>query len=159
MRAARIAIALAVACGAAACAARTTTAPAPSDTEPRPRDDDTRPVRVLHGKAVWYGGKWHGRKTASGERFNKHAMTAAHRSLPLGSRIRVINLENRRSIVLRVNDRGPYGKDRSRILDVSEAAARRLGFRDRGWVRVRVEVLSDGPARRAREAPRRKRRR
>ncbi len=158
MRTARLAIALAVACGAAACASRTTPAPAPVDTAPSPRDE-SRPVRVLHGKAVWYGGKWHGRKTASGERFNKHAMTAAHRSLPLGSRIRVINLENRRSIVLRVNDRGPYGKDRSRILDVSEGAARRLGFKDRGWVRVRVEVLSEGESRRAREAPKRKRRR
>lgn len=156
MRIARLVIALAM-FGTAACASRTTPAPAPSDTEPRARDE--RPVRVLHGKAVWYGGKWHGRKTASGERFNKHAMTAAHRSLPLGSRIRVINLENDRSVVLRVNDRGPYGRDRSRILDVSEGAARRLGFRDRGWVRIRIEVLRAGEPRRARETPARRRRR
>ena len=158
MRLARLALVLAVS-GAAACASRSTPAPVPSDTDVEPRGRDERPVRVLHGKAVWYGGKWHGRRTASGERFNKHAMTAAHRSLPLGSRIRVINLENDRSVVLRVNDRGPYGRDRSRILDVSEAAARRLGFRDRGWVRVRVEVLREAEPRRARETPARRRRR
>jgi rare lipoprotein A len=158
MRLARLALVLAVS-GAAACASRSAPAPTRSDTDTEARDRDERPVRVLHGKAVWYGGKWHGRKTASGERFNKHAMTAAHRSLPLGSRIRVINLDNHRSVVLRVNDRGPYGRDRSRILDVSEGAARRLGFRDRGWVRVRVEVLRDGEPRRARETPSRRRRR
>jgi rare lipoprotein A len=140
-----------------ACVARR--APEPVERAPIEREEP-RAVRVLHGKAVWYGGKWHGRRTASGERFNKHAMTAAHRSLPLGSRIRVTNLVNRRSVVLRVNDRGPYGRDRSRIIDVSEAAARRLGFRDRGWTRVRIEVLSGGgAARRAREAPERRRRR
>jgi rare lipoprotein A len=156
MRAARLLLVVAIACGAAACAART---PAPSPAEPDARPPEReRPLRVLHGKAVWYGGKWHGRKTASGERFNKHAMTAAHRSLPLGTRIRVVNLMNDRSVVLRVNDRGPYGRDRSRILDVSEAAARRLGFRDRGWTRIRVEVLS-APSRRARETPARRRRR
>ncbi len=158
MRLARLALVLAVS-GAAACASRSTPAPTRSDTDTEARDRDERPVRVLHGKAVWYGGKWHGRKTASGERFNKHAMTAAHRSLPLGSRIRVVNLDNDRSVVLRVNDRGPYGRDRSRILDVSEGAARRLGFRDRGWVRVRVEVLRRSEPRRARETPSRRRRR
>jgi rare lipoprotein A len=156
MRLARLAMVLAIT-GASACASRSTPAPTPSDTETRARDE--RPVRVLRGKAVWYGGKWHGRRTASGERFNKHAMTAAHRSLPLGTRIRVINLDNDRSVILRVNDRGPYGRDRSRIVDVSEAAARRLGFRDRGWVRVRVEVLRDRGPRRARETPPRRRRR
>ena len=149
-------VAAAFACAASACGPRR--APAAMETEPRERDRE-RAVRVLHGKAVWYGGKWHGRRTASGERFNKRAMTAAHRTLPLGTRIRVTNLENRRSVVLRVNDRGPYGRDRSRVIDVSEGAARRLGFRDRGWTRVRIEVLGDGASRRAREQPVRKRRR
>jgi rare lipoprotein A len=121
---------------------------APVERAPVEREQP-RAVRVLHGKAVWYGGRWHGRRTASGERFNKHAMTAAHRSLPLGSRIRVTNLINGRSVILRVNDRGPYGRDRSRIIDVSEAASRRLGFRERGWTRVKIEVLSS-PARRRR---------
>ena len=133
--------------------------PREATVEPRPSTDEgPRTVRVLRGKAVWYGGKWHGRKTASGERFNRHAMTAAHRTLPLGSRIRVTNLENQKSVLLRVNDRGPYGRDRSRVIDVSEAAARRLGFHGRGWVRVKIEVLEDTP-RRAREAPTRRRRR
>ena len=98
-------------------------------------------VRVLRGKAVFYGDKWHGRKTASGERFSQHAMTAAHRSLPLGTRVRVTNLANGKSVVVRINDRGPYGRDRSRIIDLSKAAARRLDFISDGWARVRVEVL------------------
>ena len=98
-------------------------------------------MRVLHGKAVFYGDKWHGRKTASGERFNQHEMTAAHRSLPLGTRVRVTNLSNGKSVVVRINDRGPYGRDRSRIIDLSKAAARRLDFIDSGWARVKLEVL------------------
>jgi rare lipoprotein A len=164
--AAAIALATAIACGASGCAARR--GPAEATEQGDATGDaaadasaarEARPVRVLHGKAVWYGGKWHGRRTASGERFNKHAMTAAHRSLPLGTRIRVINLDNQRSLILRVNDRGPYGRDRSRILDVSEAAARRLGFHSKGWVRVRVEVLEDRGTVRARETPAGRRRR
>jgi rare lipoprotein A (peptidoglycan hydrolase) len=132
--------------------------PAPVEPRPRPttvreREREPRPLRVLRGKAVWYGGKWHGRRTASGERFNKHAMTAAHRTLPLGSRIRVTNLDNQRSVILVVNDRGPYGRDRSRIIDVSEGAARRLGFHGRGWVHVKIEVLANPPTRSARERP------
>ncbi len=98
-------------------------------------------VRVLRGKAVFYGDKWHGRKTASGERFSQHKMTAAHRSLPLGTRVRVTNLSNGKSVVVRINDRGPFGRDRSRIIDLSKAAARQLDFIDSGWTRVKVEVL------------------
>jgi rare lipoprotein A len=128
----------------------------PSEVAPPPVVQE-RPRRVLRGKAVWYGGKWHGRRTASGERFNKRALTAAHRTLPLGTRIRVINTENDKSVILRVNDRGPYGRDRSRIIDVSEGAARRLGFFDRGWAPVRIEVLDEvadeETPRRARDAP------
>jgi rare lipoprotein A len=160
VREVRQALALALVIAATACVS---SRPPPQPVEPRPRTVDRpegpRTVRVLRGKAVWYGGKWHGRKTASGERFNKHALTAAHRTLPLGTRIRVTNLENQRSVLLRVNDRGPYGRDRSRVIDVSEGAARRLGFHGRGWVRVKIEVLEDGGSRRAREAPARKRRR
>ena len=104
---------------------------------------EPRPVQVLHGKAVWYGGRWHGRRTASGERFNKHALTAAHRSLPLGTRIRVINLENQRSVILRVNDRGPYvGR---RLLDVSEQAAELLAFQRKGSTHVRVQYIGRAP--------------
>ncbi len=98
-------------------------------------------VRTLRGKAVFYGDKWHGRKTASGERFNQRKMTAAHRSLPFGTRVRVTNLANGKSVVVRITDRGPFGRDRSRIIDLSKAAARELDFIHDGWARVTVEVL------------------
>ena len=91
------------------------------------------------GIASWYGGKFHGRTTASGEPFNMNAMTAAHRSLPFGTRVRVTNLENGRSVVLRINDRGPYAK--RRIIDVSRHAAEHLGFLHDGLAKVRVEVI------------------
>ncbi len=91
------------------------------------------------GIASYYGQKFHGRKTASGERFNNSAMTAAHRSAPFGSQIRVTNLSNGRSVVVRVNDRGPWV--RGRIVDVSGVAARQLGMTGRGLTRVRVSSL------------------
>jgi rare lipoprotein A len=91
------------------------------------------------GMATWYGKDHHGGPTASGERFDMNALTAAHKKLPMGTRVRVTNLENGRSVVVRINDRGPYGK--GRIIDVSFAAARALDMLDRGVVRARVEVL------------------
>ncbi len=91
------------------------------------------------GIASYYGAKFHGRKTASGERFNNNAMTAAHRSAPFGSQIRVTNLANGRSVVVRVNDRGPWV--RGRIVDVSGVAARQLGMTGSGLTRVRVSSL------------------
>jgi len=106
-----------------------------------------RVVRVLRGEAIWYGRAAHGKRTASGERFNRHVFTAAHRSLPLGTRVRVIDLKSGRRVIVRINDRGPYGRDRSRIIDVSEAAARKLGFRHRGSTRVKLEVLGTSPPR------------
>ena len=138
MRQVKRAAAISLAVALAACTSSTTRAP----EEPGTSAGTGRATgRVQRGKAVFYGGKWHGRKTASGERFNKHAMTAAHRKLPLGTRVRVTNLANGRSVVLRINDRGPWGKDRSRIIDVSEDAAKKLGFFDDGWARVTIEVL------------------
>lgn len=98
------------------------------------------PGWTQQGVASWYGPGFHGRPTASGETFDMEAMTAAHPSLPLGTRIRVTVLATGRRTDLRVNDRGPFRK--GRILDVSRAAARRLGFLGRGTARVRVEVLS-----------------
>lgn len=94
---------------------------------------------VQRGKASWYGGSFHGGPTASGERYNKRSMTAAHRKLPFGTRVRVTNLKNGRSVVLRINNRGPYGK--GRIIDVSEAAAEKLDMIDAGVVPCTVEVL------------------
>jgi rare lipoprotein A len=94
---------------------------------------------VQEGLGTYYGKEAHGGPTASGERFDMWAMTAAHKTLRLGTKIRVTNLRNGRSVVLRINDRGPYGK--GRIVDVSFAAARELGMVEAGVVRVRVEVV------------------
>ena len=91
------------------------------------------------GRASWYGSQFHGRKTASGERFNMNAMTAAHRSLPFGTRVRVTNKRNGRSVVVRINDRGPFSG--GRILDVSKAAANRLGLIATGTAPVTLQVL------------------
>src|SRR5690606_13032527 len=97
-------------------------------------------LAVERGKASWYGGRFHGRRTASGERFDKHALTAAHRRLPFGTTVRVTNRRNGRSVTVRINDRGPFGR-RGRIIDLSEAAARRLDMLRAGVVPVVVEVL------------------
>ncbi len=91
------------------------------------------------GKASWYGDEFHGRSTANGERYNLGALTAAHQTLPLPSMVRVTNLDNGKNVVVRVNDRGPFAK--SRIIDVSEAAADKLGFKGRGTATVKVELL------------------
>ncbi len=91
------------------------------------------------GYASWYGPKFHGRRTSSGEIFNMYDMTCAHRTLPLGTILLVTNLENGRSVVVRVNDRGPFVK--GRIIDLSYAAARALGMVDKGVVKVKIRVL------------------
>ena len=92
------------------------------------------------GMASWYGKKFHGQKTSSGEVYDMYAMTAAHKTLPIPSYARVTNLANGKSVVVRINDRGPFG-NKSRIIDLSEAAARRLDMIDAGVVPVTLEVL------------------
>lgn len=94
-----------------------------------------RPL-AQEGIGSWYGPGFHGRKTASGERFNMNALTCAHRSLRFGTRIRVTNLRNKKSVVCRVNDRGPY--IRGRIVDLSRAAAKNI---DLSLGKVKVEVI------------------
>ena len=89
---------------------------------------------IKRGKASWYGKRFHGRRTASGERFNMYTLTAAHPSLPFGTLLRVRHLESGREVVVRVNDRGPYA--RGRILDLSHAAAEALGMIDAGETQV-----------------------
>ncbi len=101
---------------------------------------DPRGYRA-EGQASWYGARHHGRKTASGERFDQHALTAAHRSLPFGSRVQVTNLRNDKRVVVRINDRGPYAK--KRIIDLSKKAAEQLDMLRDGVVPVRVEQLAD----------------
>lgn len=91
------------------------------------------------GPASWYGTKFHGQATANGETYDLYGMTAAHKTLPLPSYVRVTNLENDKVVVLRVNDRGPFYSDR--IIDVSFAAAKKLGFAEKGTARVKVEGI------------------
>ena len=94
---------------------------------------------VQEGIVSWYGAAFHNRKTASGERFDSGALTMAHRSLPFGTRVRVTNLRNGRSVVVRVNDRGPYVGHR--IADLSQAAADEIDMMGRGVANARIEVL------------------
>ena len=90
------------------------------------------------GTASYYGRELNGRRTASGEVFDMNELTAAHRTLPFGTRVRVTNLKNGRHTVVRINDRGPFR--RGRIIDLSYAAARKLGFVGRGLAKVRIAV-------------------
>ncbi len=96
---------------------------------------------VQTGMASWYGPNFHGKRTANGEIYNQYAMTAAHRTLQIPAFVRVDNLENGRSVVVRVNDRGPYAK--GRIIDLSKAAAKRLGIIKKGTAKVRIQVLPE----------------
>lgn len=102
------------------------------------------------GEASWYGPGFHGRQTASGEVYDMEAMTAAHRELPFGSRVRVVNLDNGRETHVRINDRGPFA--RGRVLDLSRAAAREIDMLGSGTARVRIEVL-EGVAASSARAP------
>jgi rare lipoprotein A len=94
---------------------------------------------VERGKASFYHGRFHGRLTANGERYDQEALTAAHRTLPFGTVVQVTNLTNGKSIVLRVNDRGPFVQ--GRVIDVSRRAARELGFLKAGVVDAEVQIL------------------
>ncbi len=93
-----------------------------------------------YGNASWYGGPLHGKKTASGERFDMYSFTGAHRELPFGTIIMVTNLRNGKEVYIKVNDRGPFVK--GRIVDLSHAAAKAIGFNRRGVIRVKIEVIS-----------------
>jgi len=112
---------------------------AASPTGRGPQFPDTLPDWVQQGRVSWYGPGFHGRRTANGEIFDSHDLTMAHRSLPLGTIVRVTNLVNGRNVVLRVNDRGPYV--RGRVADLSHGAAQLLGFVDDGVVPARIELL------------------
>jgi len=95
---------------------------------------------VAEGRASWYGSKFHGQRTSSGERYDMYAMTAAHRTLPLPTFVRVTHLENGKSGVVKVNDRGPFHQNR--LIDLSYAAALRLGIAESGTARVRIRALT-----------------
>ncbi len=113
---------------------------APRAAKPQPREGAPRGF-LGEGLASYYGPGLHGRPTASGERFNMHALTAAHRTLPFGTCVRVVNMENGRSVEVRVNDRGPFKE--GRIVDVSLAAAKKLELVDKGLARVRLYRCQD----------------
>lgn len=101
--------------------------------------DDDRVLQVLRGEASWYGPGFHGRLTANGERYNQYGLTAAHPSLGFGTRVRVTNQYNGRSVVVRINDRGPYAG--GRIIDLSAGAADLIGLKSSGVAPVSVEIL------------------
>lgn len=103
---------------------------------------DTSVGFVQRGTASWYGRKFHGRRTSSGEPYDMYAMTAAHRELPIPCYVRVTHLENGRSVVVRVNDRGPFHE--GRIIDLSYAAASRLGIADAGTGPVEIRAITPG---------------
>lgn len=116
-----------------------------TDTDRPATDDlaegrsDEAAVKLSEGDASYYGNELAGRPTASGESFDPEGLTAAHRTLPFGTRIRVTNVANGRSVVVRVNDRGPFSGNR--VLDLSQSAARQIGMLQRGEARVRMDVL------------------
>ncbi len=95
---------------------------------------------VKYGKASWYGKPFHGKRTANGERYNMYSMTAAHRTYAMGTILKITNLKNRRSVKVRINDRGPFYNTRN--IDLSYGAARRLGMVNKGVGKVKIEVLS-----------------
>ena len=106
---------------------------------PEPVVEEQRPPVGQSGTASWYGPWHHGRRTANGERFDQNALTAAHPTLPLGTVVRVTNLQNGRTVKVRINDRGPYV--RGRVIDLSKAAAAALGFKEQGLTPVAIERL------------------
>lgn len=125
------------------------------------RDAKTRPYTVMGrtyyplksargydevGMASWYGKDFHGKKTASGRVYNMYGLSAAHKTLPLGTKVRVTNLANNRSTILTIDDRGPFV--RGRILDLSYGAAKRLGTLERGVAKVRISAIGSSPVNR-----------
>lgn len=105
---------------------------------------------VQEGYASWYGTKFHGNKTANGETYDMYAMTAAHKTLPLPSYVKVTNRENNRSVIVRVNDRGPFHQ--GRIIDLSYVAAKKLGMLQKGTAKVTLEVITPSGSAQSRTA-------
>lgn len=99
---------------------------------------------VFAGESSWYGQPFNGRKTASGERYNMYALTAAHRTLPFGTMLEITNLENDKKVIVKVNDRGPYVG--ARVLDLSYGAAKQLGFAKLGTTGIRARILKQTEA-------------
>ena len=115
--------------------------PTPALTQPGKVEDKTE-QSMLHGIASWYGTVFNGRKTASGERFNMYAMTACHPTLPFGTKVRVTDVANDRSVVVRITDRGDL--EPGRVIDLSYGAAKKLEMTKAGLAQVKIEILSLG---------------
>jgi rare lipoprotein A len=137
----RQAVPLALAVFVVGCSAASAPSTEQLSVAPAPvrREETPKTPRDEIGEASFYAGRHHGKETASGEPFDQNALTAAHKSLPFGSRVEITNLENDRSVVVRVNDRGPFVDDR--IIDVSLAAAKALDMKEDGVVRVRLRQV------------------
>jgi rare lipoprotein A (peptidoglycan hydrolase) len=139
----RFGFALLSTAGLLACAAAQTSNPAPATTiaaaHPETSADRCVPSSSQFGLASWYGEAFHLRQTASGEPFDMNDLTAAHRFLPLNTVVRVTNLHNGRSVLVRINDRGPYV--RGRTIDLSRYAAKQLGMKNAGLAPVRIDVF------------------
>jgi rare lipoprotein A len=116
-----------------------TTLPEPSPSPEAEVTPESKPLLVETGIASWYGAPYHNRRGSNGEIYDMNAMTAAHRTLPLGSIVRVTNLESGKSAVVRITDRGPFIE--GRIIDLSQAAAKQIGLVQKGTGKIRVEVL------------------
>ena len=108
----------------------------------KPKGTNKSHKKIFTGISSWYGPNFHGKLTANGEIYDQWGLTAAHKTLPLNTIVRVTNLDNNKSLILRINDRGPYVGNR--ILDCSLGAAKKLGFEDQGTANVRVEVIEFG---------------
>ena len=113
--------------------------PSPVETK---TDGSSKLIQVVQGAASWYGPGFYGRTTANGERFRKGTLTAAHRTLPFGTKVRVTNLSNGRSVVVRINDRGPFKYHR--VIDLAHGAASQLRMMQAGEVPVKLEILTKG---------------
>ncbi|MEO4045736.1 septal ring lytic transglycosylase RlpA family protein [Pseudomonas sp. CAU 1711] len=122
--------------------ARTAPTPKPEPIAASPQPETkAEPGYLAQGQASYYALRSNGRRTASGERLDNRGFTAAHRELPFGTRVKVTNLANERSVVVRITDRGPHG--RGRLIDLTQAAARQLDMLRAGVAQVRVESLDD----------------
>ena len=115
-----------------------------TNTAPEGRKKKRAAKHNLNGTASWYGPRFHGKKTASGEIYDQNKLTAAHKTVPLGSKARVTNLDNGNAVEVEINDRGPFIE--GRIIDLSRAAARALGFVESGTAPVRVELIAEETA-------------
>jgi rare lipoprotein A len=153
--------ALALLAGLAACVAPPPQTPLPTAAETPPQLARTAPLEprqparevasfAQEGLASWYGRRFHRRHTASGEHFDMKELTAAHRALPLDTMVRVTNLANNRTVLVRINDRGPF--TRGRIIDISHSAALQLDMAKAGVAPVRIEVYDSDQSRRLAEA-------